>query len=87
MIYEALWMMDQGTATPDRVAMAKAATNRSTVEVVALAHQLHGGIGATEEYDLHFFSRRVKDKAVAWGTQDECFGTIAETIEVPVVWS
>ncbi len=51
-----------------------------------LAHQLHGGVGLTEEYDLHFFSRRGKERAVSWGTYDECISVLAEDIEEQEQW-
>jgi len=54
--------------------------------VPMMAHQLHGGIGFTEEYDLHFFSRRGKQRAVAWGTADECLAVLASSIEEAERW-
>ena len=41
----------------------------------------------TEEYDLHFFSRRAKDRAVAWGTPEECLDNVAKSIDESVDWS
>jgi alkylation response protein AidB-like acyl-CoA dehydrogenase len=83
---EALWKLDQGTATSREVAAAKAWASRTATEVPMMAHQLHGGIGFTEEYDLHFFSRRGKQRAVAWGTADECLAIMAESIEEAERW-
>ena len=51
-----------------------------------MAHQLYGGIGFTEEYDLHFFSRRGKERALAWGTAEEHLGALADTIEEAERW-
>ncbi len=84
--YEAVWKLDQGTATEREVAAAKAWASKTATEVPMMAHQLHGGIGFTEEYDLHFFSRRGKQRAVAWGTADECLGVLAESIEEAERW-
>ena len=41
---------------------------RGMVTVGALAHQIHGAIGYTEEHALHHFTKRI------WSWQDE-FGT------------
>lgn len=84
--YEAVWKLGQGIATPREVAAAKAWASRTATEVPMMAHQLHGGIGFTEEYDLHFFSRRGKQRAVAWGTADECLAVIADSIEEAERW-
>ena len=87
LVYEAIWALDEGVATDEQVAMAKAWAARSAVEVTALSHQLHGGIGVTEEYDLHFYSRRAKHYGVAWGTPEECLDTVAASVTQPVDWS
>jgi alkylation response protein AidB-like acyl-CoA dehydrogenase len=87
LVYEAAWALDQGVATDEQIDIAKAWAGRSAVEVTALAHQLHGGIGVTVEYDLHFFSRRAKDRAVAWGTPEECLDRVGSAIGNPVDWS
>ena len=41
---------------------------------------------STEEYDLPFFSQHGKERAVAWGTYQECLGIIADTIEEDEGW-
>jgi alkylation response protein AidB-like acyl-CoA dehydrogenase len=85
--YEAAWALGEGRAEPEQLATVKAWTSKAAVEVTALAHQLHGGIGVTEEYDLHFFSLRAKERAVAWGTPAECLAVVAESIERPTDWT
>ncbi len=84
--YEALWKIDRGVGTSREVAAAKAWASKTATEVPMMAHQLHGGIGFTEEYDLHFFSRRGKQRAVAWGTADECLAVLASSIEEAERW-
>lgn len=46
----------------DAVAAAKIVTADCVREVVSLAHQIHGAIGVTKEYELH----RVSLRATAW---------------------
>lgn len=84
--YEAVWQLGSDQATQKSVAKAKAAASLAASEVPMLAHQLYGGIGFTEEYDLHFFSRHAKQRAVSWGTADECLAVIASTIEEAKKW-
>lgn len=84
--YEAIWTIDAGTATAERLALAKGWAARTAVEVTSLAHQLHGGIGITTEYDLHLFSRRAKERSIAWGTTDEALDLLAGTIDQPIDW-
>jgi 3-oxocholest-4-en-26-oyl-CoA dehydrogenase beta subunit len=84
--YEAVWKLDHGLADDRLVLRAKSWASKTATEVPMLAHQLHGGIGYTEEYDLHFFSRRGKDRATAWGAADECLSFLADTLAEEPAW-
>jgi len=53
---------------PHLVAAAKLRTGEASQNVAALAHQIHGAIGFTEEHSLHHFTKRL------WAWRDE-FGT------------
>lgn len=86
MVYEAAWALEQGTATDEQLALAKAWAAKASIEVAALAHQLHGGVGVTEEYDLHFFTLHIKERSLAWGSIDECMRLAAEHVADPVDW-
>lgn len=84
--YEALWLLNSGNVDARTLAIAKNHAARSVTEVTMLAHELHGGIGATEDYDLHFFSRRGKDRAIAWGSGDETLRFVASSLEGSNRW-
>ncbi len=84
--YEAVWSMDNGVATDAQVAVAKACASRTVTEVTMMAHQLHGGIGIVEEYDLHFFSLRGKERALAWGSAEECLAIVAGSVDEAEEW-
>ena len=84
--YRAVWNLDQGRASDREIAKAKAIASRAATEVTMQAHILFGGIGYTEEYDLHFFSRRGKERALAWGSADECLRLAAETLAEVRPW-
>lgn len=84
--YEAVWKLDRGSATVRDIATAKAWASKTATETPMMAHQLYGGIGFTEEYDLHFFSRKGKERALAWGTSEEMLGVLGETIGEVESW-
>jgi len=86
LIYEALWKLQHGTAQPDDIALAKAVASRTGVFVTMQAHQLHGGMGVTDEYPLHFYSRRAKERSVAWGSEHESLAVLAESVDAAVEW-
>ena len=84
--YQAVWRLDQDIATDRQIAKAKALASRAATEVTMQAHILFGGIGYTEEYDLHFFSRHGKERALAWGSADECLRVAADTLDEVQPW-
>ena len=84
--YRAVWSLDQGIAGDRQIAKAKALASRAATEVTMQAHILFGGIGYTEEYDLHFFSRRGKERALAWGSVDECLRLAADRLDEAQPW-
>ena len=67
-------------------ACAPSMPSRAVPEVTMLAHQLHGGQGFIEENDLYFFTIRGKDRALAWGTAEECLTIVAANAEDKARW-
>jgi alkylation response protein AidB-like acyl-CoA dehydrogenase len=66
--YWAAWALDHEPETGPRAAsMAKAYAGDAGFRVAASALQVHGGIGFTWEHDLHFFLKRAKANAHAFG--------------------
>ncbi len=66
--YWAGWALDNEPETGVRAAsMAKAYASDAGFRVTASALQVHGGIGFTWEHDLHFFLKRAKANAHAFG--------------------
>jgi len=65
--YQAAWMLSEGLPCTKEVAIAKAWIGEASQRVFALAHQIHGAIGATIEHDLHFYTRRAKAAELAFG--------------------
>jgi alkylation response protein AidB-like acyl-CoA dehydrogenase len=66
--YWAGWALDHEPSTAQRAAsMAKAYASDAGFRVTASSIQVHGGIGFTWEHDLHFFFKRAKANAYAFG--------------------
>jgi alkylation response protein AidB-like acyl-CoA dehydrogenase len=66
--YWAGWALDNDPATALRAAsMAKAYASDAGFRVCGSSIQVHGGIGFTWEHDLHFFLKRAKANAHAFG--------------------
>jgi len=80
--YEALWQLDKGMDATYQCAAAKAAASTAGREVTMMSHQLHGGIGYMEEFDLQLYSRRAKGLELRWGTPDQMFLKVADTLGV-----
>ena len=53
---------------PLRAAVAKARAGEAAEKVVAIAHAVHGAIGATAEYDLQLFTRRLQEQRADFGS-------------------
>ena len=66
--YGAAWALDHDPDSALRTSsMAKAYASDAGFRVTASALQVHGGIGFTWEHDLHFFLKRAKANAHAFG--------------------
>ena len=86
LVYELLDNLDHDRATSHDTALVKASTSRSVPFVTMQAHQLHGGQGLIEENDLYFFTIRGKDRALSWGTAEECLEIVANEAESAPRW-
>ena len=84
--FEALSSLDRGEPDEIRVAAAKAAASRAAPDVLMLGHQIHGGNGVIEENDLYFFTLRGKERALSWGSVEECLALMAVHVDEPVDW-
>jgi len=68
----AAWALDTGL--PDAavaVARAKAWTSDALRRVARTGNQLHGGIGFSREYDIHFYFQRAKTNELMFGLGDQ----------------
>lgn len=65
--YHAAWLLSEGLRATEGVAVAKAWAGEASQRVMALAHQIHGAIGATIDHDLHYYTRRAKANDATFG--------------------
>lgn len=78
--FRAAWSLSEGLDADKEVAMAKAWTSEACRRVCANAHQIHGGIGFTKEYDLQLYFRRAKTGEVLYGDADVHREVVAQEI-------
>lgn len=65
--YRAAWKLDEKLDCEEDVAMAKAWAAQASEKISGPAHQIHGAIGSTIEYDLHYYTRRMKALSLTFG--------------------
>jgi alkylation response protein AidB-like acyl-CoA dehydrogenase len=73
-------MISQGLKCDLEIAVAKSWTGDVYRRITAMSHQIHGAIGFTMDYNLHFYSRRAKAAEVTFGDADFWQETIARGI-------
>ncbi len=68
----AAWAMDERLTTAEvEVARAKGWVSDALRRVTRTGNQLHGGIGYTREYNLHFYYQRAKTAELMFGIADD----------------
>ena len=65
--YQAASLISAGLPCAKEVAMAKAWCSDVYKRTTQIAHQLHGGIGFTEEHDLHLYYKHAKTAELQFG--------------------
>jgi alkylation response protein AidB-like acyl-CoA dehydrogenase len=65
--YQAAWKTSENIPCKKEVSMAKAWSGEAYQRVTALALQVHGAMGFTEEYDLHFYYKQAKSLQLMYG--------------------
>jgi alkylation response protein AidB-like acyl-CoA dehydrogenase len=68
LVLQAAWRLDQGEGAGLDVAAAKAYINDAVRRVFTNAHQVHGAMGYSTEYDLQLFTRRAKAFELSLGS-------------------
>lgn len=80
--YQAAWLLSEGEAAAQEVAMAKAWVSDAYRRICALGHQCHGAIGFTKEHNMQLYSRRAKAAELAFGDTDFHLETVADSLGI-----
>lgn len=67
LVHQAAWCLAAGEAADVAVASALAYGLEAVRRILRHAHQVHGAIGFSMEYDLQLFTRRMKAAELGWG--------------------
>ena len=65
-VYQAASFISEGLPCDKEIAMAKAWLSDAYKKCTWIGHQIHGGIGFTEEYDLHLYYKHAKASELAF---------------------
>lgn len=66
----AIWMVSDGTPCSKEVSMAKAWVSEAYRRILALAHQVNGGVGLVIDHDLPVYTERSFGKEAEYGDAD-----------------
>ena len=80
--YQAAWLLSEGEAAVQEVAMAKAWVSDAYRRICALGHQCHGAIGFTKEHNMQLYSRRAKAAELAFGDTDFHLETVTDGLGI-----
>ena len=81
--YQAAWKMSQGMDSEKDVSMAKAWVNDAYYRICVNGHQVHGGVGFTEEFDVGLYFRRAKAQEISFGDADFHCDIVAQKMGLP----
>ena len=80
--YQAAWRLAEGLPAEMEVAYAKGWVSDATRRICATAHQCHGAVGFTREYDLQLYTRRARANEVAFGDSDFYREKVAAALDI-----
>jgi alkylation response protein AidB-like acyl-CoA dehydrogenase len=72
--------VDAGDAGADAMASAKIRCGEAALAGAAIAHQVHGAIGVTQEYELHFSTLRLAAWRSEFGAEAEWAGWLGRRV-------
>jgi alkylation response protein AidB-like acyl-CoA dehydrogenase len=67
--YKAIWCLSEGMEADREISVAKYFVSKACQRIAFSAQHLHGGVGITMEYDLHFYYRMAKAFELRFGPQ------------------
>lgn len=82
MTYLAAWRIAAGLSFEKESSMCKAWVNDAYHQLVALGHQVIGGVGFMEEHDLQLYFKRAKESEILFGRSDFHRENVAEIMDL-----
>ena len=79
--YQAVWKLSHGLPSRKEVAMAKAWSSIALKKITVTAHQIHGAIAFTKDYDLHLYYRYAKAGEITFGDENFHKEVVAREME------
>ena len=79
---EAVSRLTKGLPSRKEISIAKAFCSKACQEVTLTAHQLHGGVGFMQEFDLQIYTRQMEGMVLRFGTPDEHLEMLAEEMSL-----
>jgi alkylation response protein AidB-like acyl-CoA dehydrogenase len=80
MTYRSAWMTDRAMPCEMQTSVTKAWCNEAYRRVVALGHQVFGGVGYCEDHDMPGYFRRARASETAFGCTDYHLGLVADLL-------
>jgi len=80
LVYEAAWAAANGHDTSRLAPMAKLFACKTYRDVTAMAQQIFGGVGFTNEYDIQLYFRRAKQLQLSWWDDRELEDRVAVAV-------
>ncbi len=78
--YQAAWRLSEGLPCIEEIAIARAWAIQVIEQILGLSHQIHGAMGSAIEYDLHYYTRRMKASELTLRNADFYSETLAQAI-------
>ncbi len=88
MMYKTGWLIDEGRATRQDMAMTKIWCNEACRRILRNGHQVMGGIGYCEEHDMPMFFRYLRLAESSLGGTDDHLSVVADDLlseEAPMI--
>lgn len=79
---QAMWALSEGLPADLQVSAAKAYVSDSVERICRNAHQAHGSLGFTREYDLQLYTRRLRAWEVSFGDADYHRDRVVEVMKI-----
>lgn len=84
LVYRAVWELANGSESEaaEAVAIAKVFSDDALSRIFVNAHQIHGAIGFSMEYDLQLFTRRAKAVELGFGIKQRHLKRVAACVGI-----